>query len=116
MKKDLLLTRVILNINDCSVDINATEMFYIKYIEPLETSKNINTVKHKISKKIKPWITNSLIRSIKNKEKLKNNTVTQKKRYKKYRSMLNKLISKTKNYYYKNEISKNKNNEKIYTC
>lgn len=68
--------------------------------------------------KIKKWITNSLVKSINTRDslfaKLKknpNNTILR-ERYKNYKTVLNKLIKKRKEDYYKDCINKTKNNSK----
>ena len=71
-------------------------------------------------KKIKPWITEGIITAIKHRDKLKRNLIKkfrqeQEQVYRDYRNMLKKLINKTKNDYYRDQINKNgKNTKKIY--
>lgn len=65
----------------------------------------------KTNYKLKPWITNGIIESIKKRDKMKkqllrNFTNDLKKEYTQYRNRLNKIIKFTKNQYYKNELNK----------
>lgn len=73
--------------------------------------------KHSISYKIKPWMTNGLLNSIKHKDKLKaqliqNFSEERKVQFNKYRNKLNKLIKTTKDEYYKKQIIEAQNNYK----
>lgn len=70
--------------------------------------------------KIKPWITQGLIKSIKNRDKmkhqlLKNNSLELLMEYKTYRNRLSKLLKKSKHDYYRNNIKDNQSDmKKIY--
>jgi Reverse transcriptase (RNA-dependent DNA polymerase) len=72
-------------------------------------------------KKIKPWITDGLVTSIKHRDKLKRICIKNKddnvlrENYKTYRNHLNKLIKIAKNNYYSNQVDSNAHNiKKIY--
>lgn len=89
----------------------------LKYI----INKSENTINmQKSVKKIKPWISNGIVTSIKKRDKLKKNLKTypsaQKiSEYKDYRNRLKKIINSAKNGYYKNKIDQHTNNiKKIY--
>lgn len=75
----------------------------------------------KKNRKLKPWITNGLITSIRTRDRLKkslkiNSNPDKINEYKIYRNKLNKLITERKNNYYKDKINQNSTNIKqIYT-
>lgn len=77
-------------------------------------------IKNKKPKKIKEWISNGIITSIRHRDKMKrrllhNYSVELENEYKRYRNSLNSLIGKQKNNFYKNQINNNKGNiKKIY--
>lgn len=76
------------------------------------TDKSKFKFKIKSSNKLKPWITNGIIISIKKRDKMKkhlknNSNIKKVDEYKNYRNNLNKLITKTKNDYYKQKINEN---------
>lgn len=78
-----------------------------------KSSKSIN-VRNKFYK-LKPWITDGLINSIKHrdylkKRLLKNHSPELKKQYTEYRNMLNKLTRNVKNQYYKNQLAEAQGN------
>ena len=79
-------------------------------------SKKINISSSK--KKIKPWITTGLVKSIRQRDKLKKelskdrNNLELLNAYKQYRNYLNSLIKKTKGDYYKNKLHEYKNDPK----
>lgn len=83
----------------------------------LQKCKTKQKIKSK-TKRLKPWITEGLVTSIRNRDKLKrslarnphNNEAL--KKYKLYRNMLSKLLNSAKIQYYKNSISKNKKKPK----
>lgn len=104
--------------------INDPEIAYNIFINKLSHYINLNSVEvvHKNNKtiKLKPWITQGLLKSIRQRDLLKNKLKKNysdelKTRYKQYRNSLNNLIKKTKNDYYKNKISSaQKNYKKIW--
>ena len=62
-------------------------------------------------RKLSPWITNDVLKSIKHKNKLYKKAITQKwSNFKTYRNNLTRQISQLKSNYYKSEIDKTKNN------
>lgn len=71
-------------------------------------------------KKLKPWISQGIITSIRARDKLKQNlklnpTAEKIAEYKNYRNYLNKIITQTKNDYYKSKINENSHNiKKVY--
>lgn len=84
------------------------DLFIKKFQQIILDSTSIIKVK-KCNFKIKPWITQGLINSIKHRDNLKkklikNFTAENKVEYTRYRNFLNKLIRNTKNNYYQNEI------------
>jgi len=70
--------------------------------------------------KLKPWITNAIITSIKNRDRLKktlrvNPSPAKLSEYREYRNRLNKIIKCTKNDYYKDKFNQNSHDiKKIY--
>lgn len=75
----------------------------------------------KIHNKIKPWITNALITSIKNRDKMKKQWLRDKNneqlwnQYKDYRNFLTKLLQKSKKDYYTKKLNEaNKNTKKVW--
>lgn len=105
----------ILNANEPEL---AYQTFLNKFQNYYSLCKIVKT--QKVFKKIKPWITQGLIISIKKRDGLKKQLqrhYTEEKyiEYKSYRNALKKLIDNTKNQYYKTKIEQNKNNpKKIY--
>lgn len=102
-------------------DVNTATENFINTVESfIKRSENIHEIAMKQNKKIKSWITNGLIESIRHRDKLKkkllkNYSIELDIEYKNYRNALNKLIVKQKNTFYKNKINNNKNNiKKIY--
>ena len=68
-------------------------------------------------KKIKPWITFELIKSIRHRDQLKKKLIQTRSeeaviQYKQYRNKLNSLLHQTKNNYYKTKIEQVNNNYK----
>lgn len=125
-KLDLNKFRQLLSMEDwsCVTSLKdpdlATDVFvttFMKFVEMAEVEYIVRVGKYK---KIKRWITNGLITSIKcrdrmKKQLLKNYNPELDIEYKAYRNYLNRLICKRKNDYYRNEINKNKNNvKKVY--
>lgn len=100
--------------------IGATDELYKVMTDILEKS---STTKNHISReqiKRKPWITNGIIMSIKNRDKMKKKLLLNfnefdKRVYKSYRNNLKKIIEKRKHEYYQNEIENAGNNlKKVY--
>lgn len=100
----------VMNANDSGA---ATGIFLENYMRLLSEATEKYTVKYKKYKKIKSWISNGIVSSIKTRDKmkkklLKNFSPQLEREYKEYRNTLNKLIHKQKNEYYKNQIENNK--------
>ena len=90
---------------------NATEYLVNKIIELIKRSE-MPVIYRNHRRKIKPWISNALVVSIKKRDKMKKNLRNNPsnenlEEYKKYRNQLNKLIKITKNNYYKEKINEN---------
>lgn len=88
----------------------ATKKFILKLKYLINSCTSVSHKKINNSKKLKPWITQGLINSIKERDKLKrlllnnpNNHDIQ-GRYKIFRNTVTKLIKKTKIDYYKQKI------------
>lgn len=98
----------------------ATKFFLSIYNQLLTDSTEKYTIKVKTYRKIKSWITDGIIRSIKIRDKMKkrllnNHNFQLEEEYKKYRNLLNKIINKQKNDYYRHQVENNKNNiKKLY--
>lgn len=94
--------------------------FIKTYLDLKNKSTSEHTVKLKQHKKIKEWITNGIITSIKHRDKMKrkllqNHNIQLENEYKKYRNNLNKIITKQKNDYYKTQLNNiNGNIRKLY--
>lgn len=107
----------VVNSNDSEV---ATNTFYRLFMSSYENARRHRVVRVLEHKKIKPWITNGIITSIKHRDKIKKRLlhcqdVELKNHYKIYRNCLNKIIIKCKNDYYKNVIQNNETDiKKIY--
>ena len=104
----------VLNVNDPEL---ATEKFITELQEMLEKSSTLIIARQKRYKKIKPWISNGIIISIKHRDKLKkkllkNFTTTKEAEYRAYRNNLKKIINNAKNNYYQNNITENANDIK----
>lgn len=81
----------------------------------INKATNITNIRH--IRKIKPWITIGLVKSIKHRDSLKKKLIKNfsdqlKLEYTEYRNLLNKLIKNTKNQYYKNELTNANGNYK----
>lgn len=127
-KKELNLSKFkqLLGSQDWSCILNtqdpeeATNLFVSTYKNLMKVSETTFTMTIRNRKKIKKWITNGIITSIKHRDKLKrkllkNYSLELEQEYKTYRNYLNKLIHKQKNEYYSGQVNKNKNNlKKIY--
>ena len=105
------------NVTSCT-DINiATNEFYKVVNKAINKAKFKKVITHK-DIKIKPWITQGLVQSIRQRVKMygrvKNNpnNVLLKEDYKKYRNTLHNLIKITKDEYYAFEISRAGSNAK----
>jgi len=104
------------------LNTNEPELAYQLFLDTFEKyysqCKTIKTVK--TYKKIKPWISQGLITSIKKRDRLKKQlqrhyTEERDTEYKTYRNALKRLIDNTKNQYYKEKIEQNKHDiKKIY--
>lgn len=98
----------------CDVPDIATTKFINTYLNLMELCKTIITKKIKIYNKIKPWITNGIVTSIKFRDKLKkkllkNFSLNLQNEYRTYRNNLNKVIAHAKsNYYYKKNRKQSK--------
>lgn len=98
----------------------ATENFatIINNIKALSTENKV--VKYRTFKKIRPWITNGLVSSIKQRDKmkkklLKNYSDEDAIKYKKYRNVLNRLLHNCKSGFYRNKVNNcNKDIKKVY--
>lgn len=107
----------VLECNDAEL---ATNLFVNIFLDMMEKSRIIKTIKIKKFNKLKPWITDGIITSIKHRDKmkkrlLKHYNVELDNEYRTYRNNLNKIIHHAKNNYYKNEILNCENNiKKIY--
>lgn len=96
---------------------SATKQFVSIYKNIINQSRTEYVVRFREHKKIKKWITNGLITSIKHRDKLKrrllnNYSVELENEYKVYRNSLNSLIQKQKNSYYREQINLNQGNMK----
>ena len=98
-------------------DVNAAaNLFVTQFKTLLNSCKTKKENKHKV-KKIKEWISTELIIAIRKRDKLKKNLAKNVNtqlinEYKEYRNYVNDLIKKTKFDYYKNQITRNRNNTK----
>ena len=107
-------------VTSCNDPLEATNIFMNLYNNSLKQSITKKNIKVKIHHKIKPWITNGIIISIKNRDKMKkrllrNYSTNLENAYKAYRNQLQSIIKYTKNNYYRDKIQSNKNNlKKIY--
>lgn len=133
-KNNLLVKKTIVNIDQMKLDqlfkqetwtgiteILDPEVSYQKFIDKFQhlfsLCKITKTVTIKQYNKIKPWITNGVITSIKKRDKLKKQllkTCSKEKEieYKTYRNNLKKIINNAKNTYYRRKIEENKHNLK----
>lgn len=87
----------------------ATEMFYDVILTALNLAKTQKVYMKNSYKKIKPWVTNGIITSIKTRDRmkrklLKNNTLENKIAFTQYRNNLKVIILKRKHDYYKSKI------------
>lgn len=91
------------------------EKAYLLFIEYIQNAQDIatrtsNKIINSTNKKIKPWITTGLVKSIRSRDRLAKRVKTEpgnlelKLHYKVYRNNLNKLIKNRKCEYYKNKI------------
>lgn len=125
-KLDLDKFRKLLNLENwsCVTSISdpdlATNVFISTYKELMLKAEVEYTVKINKHRKIKKWITNGLIKSIKYRDKLKRRLIKSyspelEAEYKVYRNYLNKLVNKQKNNYYRSEVNKNRKDlKKVY--
>lgn len=94
---------------------------YDNFIQKLQchigSSKKMIKIKS-VYKKIKPWITDGLVKSIRTRDKLKVSVLKNKdnlelfQRYKNYRNILNTLLKKTKALYFSRKIREHKGDSK----
>lgn len=97
----------------------ATE-YLVNTLKTIVTNSETTKIIKNKYKKLKSWITNAIITSIRNRDKMKmqlrhNSSPEKIIQYKNYRNKLNKIINITKNSYYNNEIMENKTNlKKVY--
>lgn len=98
------------------LNTNEAELSFNKFITILQNhvsqSKTVKTVKMG-HKKIKPWISQGLIKAIKKRDRLKRQlqthfTIEKEIEYKNYRNHLKKLLNTVKNEYYKQKIESTK--------
>ena len=100
-------------IYNCDDPEKAAHLFFTKYDHLLQQSTDL--LQYKPVNKKKPWIIKGLVTSIKERDRLFQNHIKhpldeiRKQIYVNYRNRLNALIKKTKKYYFKNIIEKNKN-------
>lgn len=101
------------------------DLGYQKFIDTFTNTykecHNTKTLYIPVHKKLKPWITNGIIQSVKHRDKLKKLVVNNKndndllRKYRNYRNNLNKIMQITKHDYYKKLINDNANDmKKIY--
>ena len=100
--------------NDVQV---AADEFTETFENLIRESTITKTVRKRESKKLKPWITEGLIKSIITRDKLKkrlnnNYSIELQEQYKTYRNSLDSLLKKCKHDYYKKIITDNQNNMK----
>lgn len=103
LEKETWLT--VLNTDDPEISCN-------NFVSVLKNHITFSTKEIKLknkSKKLKPWITQGIINSIKTRDKLKLKARSDKnvelfEKYKRYRNILNNLIKNAKNQYYKSQI------------
>ncbi|CAH1974413.1 unnamed protein product [Acanthoscelides obtectus] len=105
---------LVTSVNDPEI---AVKLLLTTYRDLLLKATETIPTRVSIPKKIKPWISNGIIVSVKKREKRKkrllaNYSLSLENQYKDYRNKLNKLIHKQKNNYYRMQIEKNKNNMK----
>lgn len=104
----------------CTDPNQAFDIFFKLFRDVYNKCMSTKTIKKTTNKKLKPWITQGIIKSIQYRDKLKKKAVrghntalyTQ---YKNYRNLLNKIIGKTKTNYYKHLIETNRTDmKKVY--
>lgn len=99
----------VLNANEAELSFNKFITIFQNYVSQ---SKTVKTVNRKY-KKIKPWISQGLIKAIKKRDRIKRQlqthfTIEKEIEYKNYRNHLKKLLNTVKNEYYKQKIESNK--------
>ena len=99
----------------------AWNSFYKIFRDIYNQCKTTKVIKIQNHIKIKPWITNAIITSIKYRDQLKKKTIKNRNneliinRYKTYRNNLKKVINEAKARYYREIVNNNRNNmKKIY--
>lgn len=96
---------------------SAFRVFLYTFKELLSQATRSYRVTVQKYKKIKAWITNGIITSIKNRDKMKrklakHHSIELENEYRAYRNSLNKIIHKQKSSYYRSEIETNKHDIK----
>jgi len=97
--------------------LSCVKVFYEILNKHVESSQRIIKITNK-NRKLKPWITNGLVKSIKTRDKLKKQILKHKddealqERFKTYRNTLNTLIRSTKEDYYKSKLNEVGNNSR----
>lgn len=107
--------------NQTDIEI-ATNKFITKFKHLIRSCSKTLYNKVKSTQKLKPWITQGLIKSIQVRDKLKQRLIQQpnniilEQNYKRYRNLTTKLIRKTKHDYYKIKIQEaDKDIKKVWT-
>lgn len=108
----------VLTVNDVKA---AWSIFYKTFNEIYEQCRTTKTSRMQKFHKIKPWITNAIITSIKKRDTLKKdliknkNNVALNQRYKIYRNNLKRIINEAKARYYREKVNNSRNDmKKIY--
>lgn len=105
-----------LEVMNCTLPQTSYNIFVNKIHTFVKKSSKFINIKNKFYK-LKPWITDGLINSIRHRDYLKkklikNHSPELKQQYSEYRNMLNKLIRNVKNQYYKIKIAEAQGNFK----
>ena len=108
------------SVMDADDSETALQMFYELFLGIVEQAKIYKTYTIKNYNRLKPWMTNGIICSIKARDKMKKKLLLHfndhdNNQYKEYRNNLKKIIEKCKYNYFKNKIeNNNKNLKNIY--
>lgn len=105
-----------IEVMNCTLPQTSYNIFVNKIHTFVKKSSKFINIKNKFYK-LKPWITDGLINSIRHRDYLKkklikNHSPELKQQYSEYRNMLNKLIRNVKNQYYKIKIAEAQGNFK----